>query len=160
MHGNLKLCIASRPWSRFEDAFEGRPRLMLHDLTQADIDHYIFSKFNANKGFVKLQQREPGYSKELQANISEKAEGVFLWVRLVAQSLLEGLTNGDRIHDLQSRLEELPRNLEDLFENILANLDPRYLEQASELFQIVRSCDDCPTLLCIALADIKHSSRA
>ncbi|KAK8134233.1 hypothetical protein PG984_006245 [Apiospora sp. TS-2023a] len=27
--GNLKLCVASRPWSNFEDVFKGRPSLML-----------------------------------------------------------------------------------------------------------------------------------
>lgn len=158
--GNLKLCAASRPWSNFEDAFEGRPHLMLHDLTKADIDYYISSQFHASKGFAELQQRETEYSRQFLARISKKAQGVFLWVRLVVQSLLEGLTNGDGLRDLQDRLSKLPRNLEELYEKMLTSLDERYLEQASEIFQIVGLCDDSPTLLCVALTDIEHNDRA
>lgn len=157
---NLKLCVASRPWTNFEDAFKRQPQLMLQDLTKADIDHYVTSMFNANEGFSELQQREPKYSERLLADISNKAEGVFLWVFLVVQSLLDGLTNGDRVRDLKNRLEKLPRDLGNLFERILHNLDESYLTHASQLFQIVKACDDSPTLLCVALADIGDGSHA
>lgn len=157
---NLKICVASRPWTKFEDAFRGRPSLLLQDLTQHDIKHYIQSKFSTNIGFAEFQVRDPVASDKLLSDISMKAEGVFLWVHLVVQSLLEGLTNGDRVRDLQRRLNELPRGLEDLYANILKNLDINYLEHASQLFQIVRACDDSPTLLCVAFADLDDGQQA
>jgi hypothetical protein len=157
---NLKLCVAGRPWNNFEDAFKDRPSLMLQDLSATDIEWYITSKLTANEGFAEFQVRDRLRAKELLETISKKAEGVFLWVHLVVQSLLEGLTNGDGLRDLQNRLEELPPNLEDLYANILENLDDKYLDHASRLFQIVRACDDSPTLLCVALADLDDGERA
>ncbi|KAI4862811.1 hypothetical protein F4820DRAFT_459963 [Hypoxylon rubiginosum] len=157
---NLKLCVASRPWNNFEDAFRDRPSLMLQDLSATDIELYIRSRFNANEGFAEFQLRDPSSAKELLETISKKAEGVFLWVHLVVQSLLEGLTNGDGLRYLRSRLEKLPPNLEDLYANILEHLDDNYLDHASRLFQLVRACDDSPTLLRIALADLEDSEWA
>ncbi|TPX09867.1 uncharacterized protein E0L32_008889 [Thyridium curvatum] len=157
---NLKMCLASRPWNNFEDAFRGRPALMLQDLSATDIEYYITSKFAANEGFAEFQVRDPSSARELLETIAKKAEGVFLWVHLVVQSLLEGLTNGDGLRDLHSRLDELPPNLEDLYVKILENLDEKYLDHASRLFQIVRACDEPPTLLRVALADLEDGDRA
>ncbi|KAJ8128398.1 hypothetical protein O1611_g5236 [Lasiodiplodia mahajangana] len=157
---NLKLCVASRPWNIFEDAFKDRPSLMLQDLSATDIEHYITSQFATNEGFAELQVLDRSSAKELLETISKKAEGVFLWVHLVVKSLLEGLTNGDGLLVLLSRLEELPPNLEDLYAKILKNLSDRYLGHASRLFQLVGACDGLPTLLCIALADLEDSKRA
>lgn len=78
-------------------------------------------------------------------------------MQLVVQSLLEGLTNGDRLRDLQGRLAELPPGLEDLYANILQTMGEKYLEHAYQLFRIVKSCDDSTTLLRVALADLEDS---
>ncbi|SPO06621.1 uncharacterized protein DNG_09311 [Cephalotrichum gorgonifer] len=157
---NLKLCVASRPWNNFEDAFKHELSLMLQDLSASDIEWYIESKFTANEGFAEFQVRDPWRAEALLKTLSKKAEGVFLWVHLVVQSLLEGLINGDGPRDLYGRLEELPPNLEDLYTKILENLDDKYLDHASRLFQIVRACDDSPTLLRVALADLEDDERA
>ncbi|KAK7977839.1 hypothetical protein PG988_005329 [Apiospora saccharicola] len=158
--GNLKLCVASQPWSNFEDAFKSRPSLMLQDITAADIELYVTSKFSASEGFAGLQVRDPLGAKSPLESIPNKAEGVFLWVHLVVRSLLEGLTNGDGLRDLTKRLEELAPKLEDLYVHILENLDENYLDHASQLFQVVRACDDSPNLLRIALADSEDSEMA
>ncbi|KAI0098837.1 hypothetical protein GGR51DRAFT_537144 [Nemania sp. FL0031] len=157
---NLKLCVASRPWNIFEDAFKDRPSLRVQDLSAPDIKYYIESKFAANQGFAEFREQDPSCAMELLETIAKKAEGVFLWVYLVVQSLLEGLTNGDGPRDLLSRLEELPPNLEQLYAKILGNLGDRYLDHASRLFQLVRACEGPPTLLCIALADLEDGERA
>lgn len=34
---NVKICVASRPWLPFEDAFQDQPSLRLQDLTSQDI---------------------------------------------------------------------------------------------------------------------------
>jgi len=150
---NLKICTASRPWANFEDAFKGRPNLLLQDLTYPDIQVYVDTKFHANAGFAELEEREPKYARELLTRVALKAEGVFLWVHLVVRSLLTGLTNGDRVSDLQRRLDQLPPRLGDLFQKILDNLDPFYLDHASQLFQLARASRVPPTLLCLSLAD-------
>lgn len=156
---NVKACVASRPWVNFEDAFRSKPHLMLQDLTKRDIELYITSTFRKSQGFLDLEQREPRHAERLVAEIAQKAEGVFLWVRLVVKSLLVGMTNGDRIRELRKRLERTPSNLEDLFKKMLHSLEPRYLQHASQIFQIHRASEGPLTMLTMAFADLEDQDE-
>ena len=150
---NIKVCVSSRPWVVFEDAFKCGPSLMLQDLTYPDIRAFIDSNFHENPGFLALEKREPQYAARLLEAIAQKAEGVFLWVNLVVRSLLSGVVNGDRVLDLQKRLEALPPDLEHLYEKMLSSLDPFYFEHASQFFQIIRVAKEPPSLLSLSFAD-------
>ena len=156
---NVKACVASRPWVNFEDAFRGKPHLMLQHLTANDIKRYITSEFRQSPGFIELKAREPTYAENLLAEIARKAQGVFLWVRLVVKSLLVGMTNGDRIRDLRERLDRTPSNLEDLFKKMLGSMEPQYQQHASQIFQIHRASRKSPTLLTIAMADLEDQDE-
>ncbi|PMD28842.1 hypothetical protein L207DRAFT_574642 [Hyaloscypha variabilis F] len=149
----IKLCVSSRPWLVFEDAFKTRPSLMIQDLTYPDIMHFVTSKFSRSHGFIELRKSEPEYAAQLLKDIAQKSAGVFLWVALVVSSLLDGLSYGDRVSDLQKRLSLLPPDLEKLYRKILDNLDPFYLEHASQLFELVREAKEPPSILCMSLAD-------
>ena len=89
-HPHVKVCVSSRPWPIFEDAFKSRPSLLLQDLTDNDIRKYVQSELVDNERFVKLKESEPKSCAELAANIVDRAQGVFLWVRLVVMDLLQG----------------------------------------------------------------------
>lgn len=147
------MCVSSRPWVVFEDAFKHKPSLMLEHLTHTDIKLFVESKFRGNACFAELEMLEPQFASELLNAIVQKAAGVFLWVHLVVGSLLAGLVNGDRISDLQRRLDFLPPDLEDLYEKMMNSLDAFYFEHASQYFQIVRAALGPPTLLCLSFAD-------
>lgn len=133
---HIKICVASRPWVVFQDAFNKTPNLMLQDLNIADIRIYVRTRFDGSERFLSIQRRDPSFAKDMFEEIASRSSGVFLWVRLVVQSLLQGMSNGDRIMDLRQRLVDLPSDLEDLFRQILDSLEPRYKQHASELFQI------------------------
>lgn len=150
---NVKMCVSSRPWVIFEDAFGRNPSLLMQELTFPDIHLYASTKFEENLGFKELQKEEPRYSKQLVQEVAEKASGVFLWVVLVVKSLLLGLTNGDRVIDLQQRLDHLPGDLEDLFQGIIEDIDPMYRRHAAELFQIYRAAESPPSILTLAFTD-------
>jgi hypothetical protein len=66
--------------------------------------------------------------------IVEKADGVFLWVRIVVKSLLEGLRNRDDIAILRERARLLPKELEPLYEHLLERIGPFYIVWASKAF--------------------------
>jgi hypothetical protein len=154
----IKLCVSSRPWLVFEDAFKTRPSLMVQDLTYPDIMHFVTSKFSRSHGFIELRKSEPEYAAQLLKDIAQKSAGVFLWVALVVSSLLDGLSYGDRVSDLQKRLSLLPPDLERLYRKILDNLDPFYLEHASQLFELIREAKEPPSILCMSLADEELNS--
>jgi hypothetical protein len=163
MQPSVKLCVASRPWLPFEDAFNKRPNLLLERLTQPDISKYVTARFRESVHYTRLKSSDPTAAESLLLEIVEKAHGVFLWVYLVVQSLADGLLNSDRMSDLQARLDELPSDLEALFDKILRRLEPKYFHQACETFRLVRSFrntnvdtrgfNDNPTLLELYYAD-------
>ena len=97
---HIKVCVSSRPWAVFEDAFQRIPSLLLQDLTSSDIRQYVEYKFARNPRFLELGKRESSYASRLLDTICQKSAGVFLWVTLVVSSLLTGISNGDRVSDL------------------------------------------------------------
>lgn len=159
----VKIVAASRPLAVFEDAFVDCAQLRLQDLTSDDITAYVNSSVDKKERMVTLRQQAPQEAAELVSGIVTKASGVFLWVKLVVRSLLEGLRAFDDIDDLKARLEELPPALEDLYRFMLQKVSPRYRVQASRLIQIVRqnaSIHDTPlpTLLLSFAFEKEHDS--
>jgi hypothetical protein len=149
-----KVCASSRPWVVFEDAFGHRPHLRLENLTHADIKHYVTSKMTASPGFRVLQELDAEISKSLVENVCRKSSGVFLWVTLVTHSLLDGLSEGERLFELQQRLDSLPDDLEKLFERILGRLEGKHFERAAQFFQMVRA-----SLLPLSLLDMSFADE-
>lgn len=133
---HVKVCLSSRPWNIFEDAFEGLPSLRLERLTYNDIKDYVQAEIGGNHRFKALSSKNPTGCSRLIATIVEKAAGVFLWVYLVTALLLAGIRDGDSIPELQRRLDHIPPDLEDYFKHMIGGLEAIYLQQACHLFQI------------------------
>lgn len=152
-HPTTKICLSSRPWPIFEDKFRCCSSLMLHHLTSPDIRHFSTTELSHSHGFAELTSKEPDFAQSLVDEIVSKSHGVFLWVRIVIRALLQGLVDGDRIQDLQRKIDQLPEDLEDLFQNIIDSLEPTHREHASQLFQILRVSRHPLSLLSLAFAD-------
>lgn len=136
--GSIKALVSSRPLTAFTDCFTGQPQLELQQLTRGDITAYVYDCLSAHPQMVYLTATHKEETKSLVEEIVSSASGVFLWVKLVVKSLLEGLQNGDQIEDLQSRLRILPRDLEALFTHMWNNVPTSYKSQAACIFQILR----------------------
>ncbi|KAH8756401.1 hypothetical protein F5883DRAFT_372051, partial [Diaporthe sp. PMI_573] len=142
----IKLCVSSRQWQIFEDAFHDKPSLRLQDLTLSDMMGYAQSKLYAQPAFALLKGLDQFFSDKLHENIALRADGVFLWLVLVVKSLRKGIAAGDRVSDLQTRLDHLPQDLEALFERILDELDPEYLDHAVQYFELMKASRDVAPL--------------
>ncbi|KAJ9647444.1 uncharacterized protein PV06_00157 [Exophiala oligosperma] len=138
---NAKICLSSRPWNIFEDAFGRGPMLRLEDLTRPDIQRYVSEKLTQHRRFEVLKQLYEEECIALVDNIVDKASGVFLWVYLVVRSLTQGLRDEDGISDLTRRLELIPADLELYFDQMLSTIDPFHLPRSSELFQLTMCTD-------------------
>lgn len=151
----IKICVSSRQWQMFEDAFHNTPQLRLQDLTLSDMMEYVRSELYVGAAFAQLRERDPIFSDELNKDVALRSNGVFLWLTLVVKSLRKGITAGDRISDLKARLDELPQDLEALFERILGDLDPEYLGQAIQYFQLMEACREIelPNVMVFSYAD-------
>jgi len=138
----IKACLSSRPWVVFDDIFKGCPTLQLQDLTYGDIKHYVTDKMRRNNAFRRLEEEEPQAAPALIQEIVERAKGVFIWVKLVVQSLLNGLRNQDEISDLWERLKLLPEEMEPLYNRLLQLVERVYLPWVSRALQLVRNVQD------------------
>ena len=151
---DVKLCVSSRPYNEFKDAF-GRPsdpQLALEDLTHKDIKSYVQSTLEENPHFKALKARDDR-SQDLVQEIVEKAQGVFLWVVLVVKSLLKGLRNADRVCDLQRRLRDFPETLEKFFRYMIASIEPVYREQTAQAFSCALEADYPLSLMVYSFLD-------
>lgn len=75
----------------------------------------------------------------LASYIRNNAKGVFLWVYLVVLEVLDGIENGDKISDLQRRLERLPTELKALFTHMLNSVDGHYHEKQAQTLLVASS---------------------
>jgi len=159
----VKICVSSRPWLVFEEAFGLDSSLRLQDLTSSDIQLYVREKLQRDPKMERLETTNPNGARSLVRNIVTKANGVFLWVRIVTKSLLDGLRNWDDFSDLQRRLDELPSDLNALYSHMLDRIEPRYFFQASKIFRIFDAASALnlrPTILELDLAVTAKYSTA
>ncbi|KAI1292428.1 hypothetical protein F5Y03DRAFT_375901 [Xylaria venustula] len=149
----IKICVSSRPWTPFERAFgSSLNKLRLEDLTKNDISEYVLDKFRGSPNFQRLasvDHRCGTFSKQ----IVQKAQGVFLWVFLVIESLLKGVSAADDFDDLQTRLDSIPADLEEYFKHMLETIEPIYLEQTTRIFQLTVDAEQPLPLLGYELLD-------
>jgi hypothetical protein len=78
LRANVKICVASRPWLVFEDAFQKLPSLRIEVLTSADLNLFVTDKLCGNRMFLELQKVQPQEAECLISEVTEKASGVFL----------------------------------------------------------------------------------
>ncbi|TKA29670.1 hypothetical protein B0A54_15845 [Friedmanniomyces endolithicus] len=121
----VKLCVSSRPWNSFLEAFgnDSARYTVVERNTQEDMAEYVDGVLLADPRFETLTQRD-SRAHRLVEEIREKSQGVFLWVFLAVRSLLRGLGEHDDVETLLDRLRELPPELERLFERILGSVEP------------------------------------
>lgn len=153
---NVKICVSSRPLLPFDRAVKSCPGLVLQNLTFEDIQTYVQNRFEASERFRELEVEELSLGPRLAFEVVSKASGVFLWVKLVVRSLLEGLGNYDRGVDLQRRLSELPEDLDGLYWHMVDRVRPVwYLEEGFKFLLLVNAAVVPLTLLQLSFADLE-----
>jgi hypothetical protein len=74
----IKICLSSRPWLVFEDAFRSAPSLRLQDLTSRDITRYVDDKITNHDRMADLRSISPEDAESLVQEIVAIASGDFL----------------------------------------------------------------------------------
>ncbi|RSM04103.1 hypothetical protein CEP52_007075 [Fusarium oligoseptatum] len=133
---NVKVIVSSRPIPDCVAAFRELPQLNLPDLTRQDIRTYVQDVIGNNPDMARLSEDDPCGSKQIISDLVDKSSGVFLWVILACRSLISGLARYDDTAELQRRVNDLPPELEDMFQHMLLKVEPRYRSQASRLLRL------------------------
>jgi len=133
----IKVIISSRPIPTCVAAFGGSPSLRLQDLNRSDIEAYIRDVIEGDPNTQRYIRRDPEQTTTLIQDIINKSAGVFLWVVLVGRVLQRGFADYDRLSELRQRVDELPRELEDMFQHMLSKIEVRYREQGARLLRLL-----------------------
>ena len=134
----VKVCVSSRPLLIFEESFKTIPGLRLQDLTSKDIRRYVVDKLSTDSRVQQIVDHDSSQKHDFVTEVCNKAQGVFLWAKLVVRSLLDGLNNSDRMADLRARLKVLPTDLQGMYRHMLGNVDTLYLARTSQIFQMIQ----------------------
>ena len=142
----LRLCMAGRQENVFKDAFRNCAGFSIQEHTARDIFEYTNGRMqNAIRGDL-TEDGELGLS-TLTGNVIERAEGVFLWVKLVVDELTERICEGDSIEELKDLLSGIPDELEELYTRSLRRTNRTRFRAPAKLkyeryvmFQIVKCC--------------------
>lgn len=94
------------------------------------------SVFGGNQHLELLRETFPERVGEIIGTLVNKSKGVFLWVVLESQSVLQGLAAGDYIDELEERIKEMPADVEKLFTHIIRSIEPRFRFQGMKLLRI------------------------
>lgn len=150
---DVKVCLSSRPYRSYNEAFGSSAKLQLQGLTNSDIRKYVSDKLYP---LVKRNSAKEIY--DTFDTIVHKAEGVFLWVELVVKDLINGLRNEDTLEQLRERLDSMPSDIQDLYTHMLSKIDKVYQTQAAKLFRMAL-LNLTDSLLIIALALFRPSKN-
>jgi hypothetical protein len=134
---HVKLIVSSRPINACLDALAGCPTLLLQELTRLDMKTFVQAELSSNHLMARLMQQFPARAPKLITDLLDKAEGVFLWVKLVVRLLVDGLENGDTLEELYAKLTLLPSDLRDLYRNMFGKMRIEYQKQAAVIFQLL-----------------------
>lgn len=135
---NVKICTSSRPEPIFRQRLGQGPMLRVQDLTTKDIRFYAEAKLRDGISAAGVTLTD-GEFKELSFLVATKADGVFLWASLALRSLQRGLSNGDSLAELSSRLDALPDDLNALYKDMWQRLNTDreiYRKDAARYFNL------------------------
>ncbi|KAI0380702.1 hypothetical protein F5Y04DRAFT_257206 [Hypomontagnella monticulosa] len=142
---SVKFCVSSRPWNVFMKSFGNSPTLILEEKTKRDMEEYIRGILIADRRFQQLKTKNDR-ADELAAKISNRANGVFLWVFLVIRELLRGLNEDDDFLTLKKRLDALPSDLREYFKHMLSQLDEIYRVKTARALLVAASAWKAPPI--------------
>ena len=109
----IRVCASSRPWNAFTSLLKEAPSFTIQDWTKEDIKKFATDRLGGcNRDNTDLILDE----------ITDKAEGVFLWVKLVLDELWQPLCDGRPIEDVRSLLSDLPTNLPEFYKRMVENI--------------------------------------
>ncbi|RFN54254.1 hypothetical protein FIE12Z_1380 [Fusarium flagelliforme] len=132
---DVKVCVSSREEYTFSHHFQDIGNLRIHELTKYDIRQLTNSRLK-KMNFANLSDR-----KRVLRLITDAADGVFLWVILVLQSITRACRIDNTVERVVERIEQMPKDLidlvRDMWERAGEDVDvPSYRASASRYFNL------------------------
>ena len=133
---SIKICVSSRPEPIPFQLLQHLPGLSMSDHNAPGMRWYCDATLE------KLQELETAVPEDLDISrlsdtVTHRAEGVFLWARFALNNVIHGFCSGETIKELLKRLESLPGDLEDLYDDMLSRIEPTAKKECMVMLQLV-----------------------
>jgi len=139
-NNGFKACVSSQLWKAYEGAFANIPQLKLQDLTRSNICQFVHDSLVSDAEVCEILKADEKLAEKLKSEVTENADGVFLWVVLAVRTLVERCTSTDTVAGLIQKLSTLPKDLDNLFRHPLFEAKTTAeLEKQSRILQIIRA---------------------
>jgi hypothetical protein len=109
---NLKIIVSSRPEDAFEQAFIHSKKIRLHQLTEKDRRIVVTDELNSAPRLARLTtelERD-----ELIETIVARSEGIFLWLTLAVQTMIQEIDVALNAYSLLQVAKDIPSGGEEL----------------------------------------------
>lgn len=135
----IKMCLSSRPWAVFESSFQTSvPNLKLQELTYQDMYHYVADRLGSDVQIGSCLKANKSIKLLFFEETVRRADGVFLWARLIVAKVVKEFEPSRGIDHLQAIIRAQPTELDDLFEKLIfVDQDASYISETSTLFQLI-----------------------
>jgi hypothetical protein len=151
----LKVLFSSRPWDAFVASFGRCPGFKMHEQTESDMRVFVLDQLSAiptATPSLPPQNASVGSpSRDIVSTIVDRAEGVFLWVKLVTESLVDTGPNTTTLQ-LEQLLQALPDGLEELYERTIERIPGSSRLEVFIVIEIVNRALEAMTVLEVVLA--------
>lgn len=146
----FKVLCSSRPETAIEIGLSRYPFFRVQDHTSSDIRKFVTETFAAMTENLNSGDPVVEIVDDLIAEIVMNAEGVFIWARLVVAETVIAIETGDIIAQ-ENFLNELPSDLEELYDRIICKIPKKYLHETIKYLRYIRHCS-CHNLLGMTVA--------
>ncbi|KEZ45768.1 hypothetical protein SAPIO_CDS1574 [Scedosporium apiospermum] len=104
----VKTCASSRPEPKFMTYFVDTDQLAVHNLTRLDIEMLVLER-------LENMQIQPYFRQHLAHIVVERAQGVFMWVILVLNSIQMGIECQETPKACLQRVSRMEQDLDSLY---------------------------------------------
>jgi len=133
-YNNLKLCLASRPEAWIREMLGMLPSIHMSEHNEAGIHQYLsltIDRFQPRLNVLK--------SLNIRDIIVDRAHGVFLWVYLAVEEILQACLHGATALEVETKLAFFPSDLEKLYQRILDRIPDDRRKEAAIMYEMVSS---------------------
>lgn len=135
VYGVHKICLASRPEYLLHQFLTNKPHFKMQDYNHWTIRAYVEHTLEQVSTMIELSM-EP---QSLIEDVVTLSEGVILWTRIAAKTLLESLLSGDTEHELRAKLQQIPTELSQVYERLLDDVGQATRLETALMLHLIRT---------------------
>ncbi|KAI1778487.1 hypothetical protein F4818DRAFT_302826 [Hypoxylon cercidicola] len=150
----LKILFSSRPWEAFKRHFKTTPSVQLQDYTKGDIQEYCWGTIGSQEGGISTSLVAVG------EEIIRRADGVFLWVKLVLRELTNEALQGLGPDELTRTLDSIPSDLREYYSRTVQRIPQAFRWDAYVIFVVLLATQRMTLNLAEAAAALECSQKS